>query len=130
MEKLGSSGMWIRPMLKSKAIGAMLYRAIDRDGHNAYPKAISEVLGSDVQNRVSGCLTNRIEQDHRGIKQRYYPMMGFGAFESAKRYCEAFDRVRNYCRPRRRMKEFVSLSQRCLLLVNRVQQPKSIFQAA
>ena len=79
---------------------------------------------------VSDCLTNRIEQDHRGIKQRYYPMLGFGAFESAQRYCQAFDEIRNYFRPRRRMREFVSLSQRRDLFVNRVQQLQSIFQTA
>jgi len=54
------------------------------DGQDSYPRAIAQVLGTDVQHRVSDCLTNRIEQDHRGIKQRYYPMLGFGAFESAK----------------------------------------------
>lgn len=29
---------------------------------------------------VSDCLTNCIQQDHRGIKQRYYPMLGFKTF--------------------------------------------------
>lgn len=52
---------------------------VTTDGHASYPRAIVEVLGADVQHRVSDCLTNRIEQDHRGIKQRYYPMMGFRA---------------------------------------------------
>ena len=66
---------------------------VTTDGHTAYSKAIAEVLGTDVEHRVSDCLTNRIEQDHRGVKQRYYPMLGFGAFESAKRFCQAFDEV-------------------------------------
>ncbi len=57
-------------------------------------------------------------------------MLGFGAFESAKRFCQAFDEVRNYFRPRSRMMEFVSLSERRQLFVNRVQQLQSIFQAA
>jgi len=73
-------------------------RARDDGWARFYPRAIAQVLGTDVQHRVSDCLTNRIEQDHRGIKQRY-PMLGFGAFESAKRYCQAFDEVRNYFRP-------------------------------
>lgn len=64
---------------------------VTADGHDSYPRAIREALGQDVQHRVSDCLTNRIEQDHRGIKQRYYPMLGFGAFESALRYCQAND---------------------------------------
>ena len=105
-------------------------KRVTTDGHTAYPRAIAEVLGAEVEERVSDCLTNRIEQDHRGIKQRYYPMLGFGAFESAQRYCQAFDEIRSYFRPRRRMREFVSLSQRRDLFVNRVQQLQSIFQTA
>ena len=31
-------------------------------------------------------------------KQRYYPMLGFGSFESASRFCAAFDEVHNYFR--------------------------------
>ena len=34
----------------------------------------------------------------RLIKQRYYPMLGFGTFESASRFCTAFDELRNYLR--------------------------------
>ena len=103
---------------------------VTTDGHDSYPRAIAEVLGTNVLHRVSDCLTNRIEQDHRGIKQRYYPMLGFGTFESAKRFCQAFDEVRNYFQSRSRMKEFVSLSQKRNLFVNRVQQLQSIFQSA
>jgi transposase-like protein len=39
-----------------------------------------------------------MEQNHRGIKQRYYPMLGFAKFESASRFCTAFDELRNYLR--------------------------------
>jgi putative transposase len=39
-----------------------------------------------------------MEQHHRPIKQRYYPMQGFGWFESASRFCTAFDELRNYVR--------------------------------
>jgi transposase-like protein len=81
-----------------------------------------------MEHWVSDCLTNRIEQDQRGIKQRYYPMLGFGAFESAQRYCQAFDEVGNYFWPHSRMGEFVSLSERRNLFVNRVQQLQSIFE--
>ena len=41
-----------------------------------------------------------MEQNHRGIKQRYYPMLGFAKFESASRFCSAFDELRNYLRAR------------------------------
>jgi putative transposase len=70
------------------------------DGLASYPRAISEVLGEAVTHEPGRCLDNSIEQDHRGIKQRYYPMLGVGAFESAKRFCAAFEEVRQYLRPR------------------------------
>jgi len=66
----------------------------------SYPRAISEVLGEAVIHEPGSCLDNPIEQDHRGIKHRYYPMLGFGAFESAKRFCTAFEEVRQYSRTR------------------------------
>ena len=34
------------------------------------------------------------------IKQRCYPMLGFRNFESASRFCSAFDELRNYLRAR------------------------------
>jgi transposase-like protein len=48
-------------------------------------------MGSDVQHPTSKYLNNRLEQDHRGIKQRYYPMRGFGTIEAPARFCCAFD---------------------------------------
>ena len=45
-------------------------------------------------------LNNRLEQDHRGIKQRYYPIRSFGSFEAASRFCRAFDEQRQYFRLR------------------------------
>ncbi len=35
------------------------------------PRAVRETLGPDVYHRTSRYMNNRIEQDHRGIKQRY-----------------------------------------------------------
>jgi transposase-like protein len=49
-------------------------------------------------------LNRLIEQDHRGIMQRYYPILGFGAFPSAQRFCRAFEEVRQSFRPRRKRK--------------------------
>ncbi len=43
-------------------------------------------------------VNNRMEQSHRPVKQRYHPMLGFGSFESASRFCSAFDELRNYLR--------------------------------
>ena len=46
-----------------------------------------------------------IEQDHRGIKQRYGPMKGFYAFDSAKRFCEIFDELRKSTRQQSEARE-------------------------
>jgi len=46
---------------------------VTTNGHDAYPRAIRETLGPDVQQRTSRYMNNRMEQDHRGIKQRYDP---------------------------------------------------------
>ena len=53
-----------------------------------------------------------MEQDHRGIKQRYYPQVGFKAMEAARRFCRAFEEVRNYFRARGVMNEKVSFLER------------------
>src|ERR671917_2195948 len=59
---------------------------VTTDGHDSYPRAIRETLGAKVKHRCSAYANRRIEQDHRGIKQRYYPMLGFGALPSARRF--------------------------------------------
>jgi putative transposase len=71
---------------------------VTTDGHDAYPRAIREALGESVLHRTNRILNNWIEQDHRGIKQRYGPMRGFGSFESAGRFCRAFDEMRRFYR--------------------------------
>lgn len=45
---------------------------VTTDGHDAYPRAIRRILGRKVEHRTNKYLNNRLEQDHRGIKQRYY----------------------------------------------------------
>ncbi|GHO51480.1 hypothetical protein KSX_96430 [Ktedonospora formicarum] len=66
-------------------------------------------MGIPVEHRSNKYLNNRLEQDHRGIKQRSYPMRGLGTFEAAARFCCAFDELRNYLRSRRAMGEPISL---------------------
>jgi len=83
---------------------------VTTDGHDAYPCAIRETLGPQVQHRTSRYLNNRLEQDHRGIKQRYYPLRGFGSFASAARFCTAHDELRNHFRYRQRLNERVFLA--------------------
>ncbi len=84
---------------------------VTTDGLVSYPRAIRETLGSDVLHRTNRYLNNRLEQDHRGIKQRYYPMRGFGSVTSAARFCRAFDEVRQFFRVRTTMKQHVSLAE-------------------
>ncbi|GHP00355.1 hypothetical protein KSF_104020 [Reticulibacter mediterranei] len=87
-------------------------KQVTTDGHTSYPRAIRETLGNEVLHQCNHYLNNRLEQDHRAIKQRYYPMHGFGNVESAARFCQAFDELRNYFRPRSIMGTSISLSKR------------------
>jgi hypothetical protein len=52
--------------------------------------------GSDVLHRTHRSLNNRLEQDHRGLKHRYYPTRGFGSVTSASHFCRAFNEVRHF----------------------------------
>ncbi len=61
---------------------------ITLDGYEASHRAVSElkaegVLPAGVEVRTSRYLNNLIEQDHRRVKQRYYPMLGFKKFSNA-----------------------------------------------
>ncbi len=87
----------------AKAFFAQAYEVAEQppeqvatDGHRSYPRAIEEELGEGVEHEVRDCRGNLIEQSHRGIKQRYYSTLGFGAFKSAQRFCQAYDEVRNF----------------------------------
>jgi putative transposase len=84
---------------------------VTTDGHDAYPRAIRETLGDEVAHRCSRYLNNRAEQDHRGIKQRYYPMRGFGSVASAARFCPAFEEQRQYFRARQQVGEYIPLAE-------------------
>jgi len=53
------------------------------DKHPAYTKAIRWIDGRKVLHRQNQYLNNCMEQEHRYIKQRYYPMLGFSKFDSA-----------------------------------------------
>ncbi len=103
---------------------------VTTDGHDSYPRAIRETLGSQVIHRCNHYLNNRIEQDHRGIKQRYYPMRGFGSVESAARFCRAFDVLRHSLRPRSTMGETVSLARQRQLFCERLAGLQALMGAA
>ncbi len=92
---------------------------VTTDRHPAYPRAVRWILGRKVVHRREQYLNNFMEQDHRGVKQRYYPMRGFGSFASAARFCSAFDEVRDFFRSRSRRGEVVSLPQQRQLFAAR-----------
>ena len=100
------------------------------DGLASYPRAIDEALGEAVQHQVIGCQGDPVEQSHRPQKYRYYPTLGFGDFESAQRFCQAYDEVSNFLRPRGRMTEFVSLSTRRQKFIVGVIELENLFNAA
>ena len=75
----------------AKAVTGVIPDRVTTDGHDAYPRAIRTELGSRVRHRTNCYLNNRLEQDHRGIKGRCRPMLGFKSVPSARRYCRGHD---------------------------------------
>jgi transposase-like protein len=63
---------------QAQAVVGQVPERVTTDGHASYPRAVREVLGNAVQHRTNKYLNNLLEQDHRGVKQRDYPMHGFG----------------------------------------------------
>jgi transposase-like protein len=57
-------------------------------------------------------LNNGIEQDHRGIKQRYRPTCGLKTFDTASRFCRLFDEICAFLRPQSHRNQFLTLAQR------------------
>ena len=61
---------------------------ITLDGYEASHSAVAELkaegaLPERVEVRTSRYLNNLVEQDHRRVEQRYYPMLGFKRFTNA-----------------------------------------------
>ena len=84
---------------------------VTTDKHPPYRRAIRWILGRKVVHRTNPYLNNLTQQDHRAVKQRYYPMLGFGSFASAARFCSAFEELRQYLRARGRRGEVVPLAE-------------------
>jgi putative transposase len=57
-------------------------------------------------------------------------MLGFGALPSAKRFCRAFEELRQYFRPRRKQNEVISLSQARRQFLFRALEVEVLFVAA
>ena len=94
---------------------------VTTDKEVSYPRAIREELGKDVLHRTNQYLNNLIEQDHRGIKQRYGPMKGFKSLTSVSRFCRAHDELRNYYKVGKRGEE-VSLKQQRISYLNKTSE--------
>src|SRR5262249_49409258 len=103
---------------------------VTTDGHDAYPRAVRETLGGGVAHRCNRYLNNRMEQDHRGIKRRYYPMRGFGSVPAAARFCAAHDEVRDYFRQRTTLNEPVPLAGQRAQFRARLGDLRALFVAA
>jgi transposase-like protein len=94
-------------------------RRVTTDLHPAYRRAIRWIIGRKAIHRTKQYLNNYTEQSHRAVKQRYYPMLGFGSFESASRFCAAFDELRQYFSVRRRCQAHVPLAEQRRLFLMR-----------
>ena len=71
-------------------------RVVTVDKNAAYPPAIAElkqddVLPEAVETRQSKYLNNTVEQDHRFIKRRSNPGLGFGSFNTARRTLKGYE---------------------------------------
>ena len=108
--------MFLRRLLE---VAGSRPQRITTDLHPAYRRAIRWIIGRKAWHRTTQYLNNYTEQSHRAVKQRYYPMLGFGSFESASRFCAAFDELRQYFRVRRRGESQVSLAERRRLFLTR-----------
>ena len=94
-------------------------RRITTDRHPAYRRAIRWIIGREAWHRTTQYLNSYTEQSHRAVKQRYYPMLGFGSFQSASRFCTAFDELQQYFRVRRRGEAHVPLAEQRRLFLTR-----------
>ncbi|GHO41871.1 hypothetical protein KSX_00340 [Ktedonospora formicarum] len=100
------------------------------DGYASYPRAVRETLGNQVLHRTNKYLNNRLEQDHRGIKQQYYSMCRFGSFTSASRFYSAFDELRDHLRPRYIVGKAMSLTEQRPVFCERLAIRKLLMRTA
>ena len=56
--------------------------------------------------------------------------LGFGAVEAAQRFCQTYEEVHHFFRPRQRMSESVSLSARRDHFLQQVDALQAVFEAA
>jgi transposase-like protein len=92
---------------------------VTTDKHPSYRKAIRWIIGRKAMHRTTRYLNNLTEQSHRGVKQRYYPMRGFGNFRSASQFCTAFEEMQQFFRVRRRREPHVPPAEQRYLFLTR-----------
>ena len=71
-------------------------RVINVDKNAAYPPAIEELkaekaMPEETELRQVKYLNNWMEQDHRFIKRRTNPGLGFGSFNTARRTIQGYE---------------------------------------
>ena len=103
---------------------------ITTDGHDAYPRAIRQVFGNQVRHRTNRYLNNHLEQDHRGIKQRYRPTYGLKTFATAERFFYIFDEIRAFLRPQSHRNQALTLAHRWHIYQDRYAQLMGMMAAA
>jgi putative transposase len=114
----------------ARAVTGVIPERMTTDGHDAYPRAIRNVFGDQVTHRTNRYLNNHLEQDHRGLKQRYRSMGGFKTFPTAARFCRLFDEIRGFFRPQSHRNQSLSLKQRRAVHQERFAQLMSLMAAA
>jgi DDE domain len=81
-------------------------------------------------NHLTLTLNNRLEQDHRGVKGRCRPVLGFKSVRSARRYCHGHDELRNFLGSQSRMCQHVPAATRRFHYIRRTTIAIGIPEAA
>ncbi len=103
-----------------KALGAahtVTARVINVDKNAAYPKAVetlktNQQLPPDCELRQVKYLNNLIEQDHRFIKRRTRPGLGFFSFDTARRTLVGYETMNMIRKGQRKGRKRVTFSPR------------------
>ena len=114
----------------AKAVTDVTPDRVTTDGHDSYPRAIRTELGMHVRHRTNRYLNNGLEQDHRGLKGRCRPMLGFKCSRAAARFCRGHDELRHYLRPRTGRNQHVPALQRRVQFLCRSVTVLGILEAA
>jgi putative transposase len=103
-------------------VTAVIPDRIPTEGPDAYRRAIRHVFGDHVRHRPNRALPHHLEQDQRGITQRYRAMGGFQALPTAARFCRLFDAIRALFPPQSRRNQCLSLHERRCFYPDRLAQ--------